>query len=511
MKLIFGGGRIALEVGDEAVESWDEDQVDFHRGEGGCRISANGEDLGFTPHQAQAFNAYLDSVETTVEVTPLVATIDYPSRQSTEPTVEDVVSTPNGTDAIRSLFDSSNREPVGLAGAFDAPEEADLDEVDQKPGLLVEEPDEYFSAGLNGPPGEVAPTRFRSVFAAQPQAAAPSPEDAPEPEHVADPEQSKAVADATAVEEVPQPELLEPELDTIEPGPEPVQAEAAPQEVETVRASDTVGTPVSPSDLPAPLSTASKEPPPDLASRSPVDDTAEEPPTRAGLLARFKEAAASEGTVVTDDDDTPQALDESENLRQWTLLAAGAVVLLVVLAMVAWLVASLMGGDEASTATATPPVATTAPSPPTTVPPTTAPPTLEASVESQAMAAAFVANWNSVAEQYAYHLSIGGDSLPISVAAAPTVQLGYDESGTLTLTMAPRGTGSDHDLLLAMGLAVAWADPGISPEGRKDLLSVLGVDVDSPQVADMGGEVSRNGVSYSLTQNDPVLRFVVTR
>ncbi len=95
------------------------------------------------------------------------------------------------------------------------------------------------------------------------------------------------------------------------------------------------------------------------------------------------------------------------------------------------------------------------------------------------------------------------------MAPAPTVHLTYDESGVLDLRMAPKGTGSDRDLLLAMGLAVAWADPGLDPEGRREVLGAMGVDVDDPQLADMGGTVTRNGVTYEAQVVEGLIEFRV--
>lgn len=155
----------------------------------------------------------------------------------------------------------------------------------------------------------------------------------------------------------------------------------------------------------------------------------------------------------------------------------------------------------------TPTVPTTAA--PLTTTTTTTPPATTISPENEAAASGFVESWNRLATQYAYHLSISADSLPISVAPAPTVHLTYDENGVLGLKMVPKGTGSDRDLLLAMGLAVAWGDPALSPEGRKEVLGAMGVDVDDPELEEMGGSVSRNGVSYEATVSEGLIEFRV--
>jgi hypothetical protein len=41
------------------------------------------------------------------------------------------------------------------------------------------------------------------------------------------------------------------------------------------------------------------------------------------------------------------------------------------------------------------------------------------------------------------------------------------------------------------------------------VLGALGVDVDDPKISDMGGELSRNGVTYSIEVRNEVLRFRV--
>jgi hypothetical protein len=210
------------------------------------------------------------------------------------------------------------------------------------------------------------------------------------------------------------------------------------------------------------------------------------------------------------EDDTPAPLSDAENLRQWGIVIGGAVLLLAILGVAAWAVLSSLVGEEpaATPETVTTP-ATSVPPPPTTT--TTAPPpSTTVSPENAAAAAAFVDSWNAIAAQYGFHhLTIAGEALPLSSAPVPAVHLIYDEDGALELSMAPEGTGSDRDILYAMGIAVAWADPSLSPEARRDVLGALGVDVDDPKISDMGGELSRNGVTYSIEVRNEVLRFRV--
>lgn len=234
------------------------------------------------------------------------------------------------------------------------------------------------------------------------------------------------------------------------------------------------------------------------------------------LFARIRQAwteddAAPAPGQVEEGDNTPRPLDDAENLRQWALVVAGGLVVLAVVGIVAWGVAAVIGGENPVAEEPTPSTEATADTRPVPEPDptTTAAPTTTVAPENASAAQTFVDQWNTLATRYAYHLSISADRLPISTAPAPTVHLTYGEDGILRLSMAPKGGGSDRDLLLAMGMAVAWGDPGLSPEGRKDVLSALGVDVEDPHVADIGGELTRGEVTYRAVMENDVLRFEV--
>lgn len=249
---------------------------------------------------------------------------------------------------------------------------------------------------------------------------------------------------------------------------------------------------------------------------TPAGDFRVPPPRFAQLLREARDQRAPEertepAAEEAAEDASPTPLSDSENLRQWAIVIGGGVVLVATLAVAAWAILSFLGGREPEDAPGPEAAAETTLPPPTTT--TTAPPPTTAATvppENAAAAAAFVEGWNSIAAQYGYHhLTIGGDALPISVAPVPAVHVVYDENGVLEMTMAPKGTGSDRDILFAMGIAVAWADPSLSPEGRRDVLGALGVDVGNPNVADMGGTLSRNGVDYSIDVSNDVIRFRV--
>lgn len=211
------------------------------------------------------------------------------------------------------------------------------------------------------------------------------------------------------------------------------------------------------------------------------------------------------------EDDTPRPSEDEENLRQWALVVAGGLVILGLIGVVGWWLMSNLGGGEtpAETVTISSAPATNPPEVvPTTVP---SPPPITILPENAAAAAVFVDEWNAIASQYAGHMTVEAETVPISATPAPSVRLTLDDTGVLSLTLTPQGDDNDSDILVAMGMAVAWADPAIDADGRRDLLGVLGIDVDDPSLDAIGGEVDRNGVSYRAETIDGVIRFFVTR
>lgn len=255
------------------------------------------------------------------------------------------------------------------------------------------------------------------------------------------------------------------------------------------------------------------------------DGGAETEATHRGMLGRFRGRATSSveaqpgtpehlpGAAGGDQDDTPQPLDDAENLRQWGLIVAGGLVIVVVIVMVVWGLVAILGGEPTAPEEVTPTTsaATEEEQPEAAPEPTTPSPTVAptpASAEETAAGQAFVSDWNGLASKFATQLTIPAtDGYPIASAPEPNIHLTYD--GALRLSMAPKGNGTDRDILLAMGLAIAWADPAISPEGRKGLLAELGVDVDNPNLADMGGEVNRSGIIFRAEVDDSILTFEV--
>jgi hypothetical protein len=562
----FVGDGVSLLVGGDAVGTWDRHEVDFVPEGSSYVLRAEGDSIRFNPDDLGKFESFLvGSLETPGQPDSQNGEPVSPDRVGFTPPppipapVEQQASlgfdTPPEPDpevmpSQKTLFsDDALDEPISdLSPSFD------VEEDDPEPAISWDSvPDELYAAGLSGGTGDFSPPPFRSAMTPQPEIESQPSED---PEAVDEGDRLDQAATEAPVEPEPQaPPAPEgpahgfPEEAAPSPPTEP--AAAAPDASAIAEETDLPGSipaPPEPDPLPdpAPAEAADSrlshtpapatEDEPDLHDSSAEveaessDDAETTPATRlagrgAGIagftrnvIDAFRDRPATDGTESTETADereegdiTPEPIDDRENLRQWGLVVAGGLVLLALIAMVTWGLTSMLGGDEplpAADATIPTTAATTAATVATTTP-TTTPPLTTISPENQAAAAGFVESWNRLATQYAYHLSISADSLPISVAPAPTVHLTYDESGVLGLKMAPKGTGSDRDLLLAMGLAVAWGDPSLSPEGRKEVLGAMGVDVDDPELQEMGGSLSRNGVSYDAAVSDGLIEFRV--
>ena len=614
VSVVFAEGSVRLLLAGDIVGSWPLAEVQFVPAESGYELVAEGDSLTFLPHDRNAFASFV---------------LDEPEEEpppSSAPIEDQAVTDPGGAPAAESEM-----RPAGLRAddepGYHAGLEPEFTALEKSPTSLLDlddEPDEFFAAGLNGPPSESAPTFRSPLFGAEPlidgEDAEPGDTATPQKEAMAGPHDDETQDEAAVPEmdDEPIPSFglgrfegetptvnghgdprskepvngYEPELDDIPERPETLSepsegpiASSLPHESALVMPPEPVLSPeAAPSLPPEPAPSLPPEPvpslPPELAPSLPseparesdgepavapyetpewADDPSDVPSSSTpepaapatdypeygsddsetldvpeaedavagGFLGRFRARVSSpKGPEVQEQeqeqrvdsgasltgDDTPQPIDDAENLRQWGLVAAGGLVITVVAVMVIWGLASILGGD-------TDPVVESAPA--TTVataPPETAPPpepttptvvSIAPSPENIAVAQAFVSDWNSLASQYANQLSISADSLPISVAPEPTIHLTYEEDGILRLKMAPRGNGNDRDILLAMGLAVAWADPTVSPEGRKSLLADLGVDVDNPVLTDMGGEVSRSGTTYRTSVDEAILTFEV--
>lgn len=482
----FSDESIRLTIGGEEVGTWSPDDVEIVAADPGFELRAEGEAVRFHPDDIAAFRARC-----------------FPGAD------------PDITPTDFSLFEPVTGDSPALDWLVDD-EDEEAEEKDTPPiESLIEpdEPDEYFAAGFYGPDGQrPAMPRFAG-------AEMPPPVTVEEAAPV-EPEQS-LLPDATAPEisdpvEETDDEILDPEPVTVEEGADDLVDVELIEEVSPVEAGEGMSpaSPVEGTALPA-----TPDEPADgteangrgLGRRASVGAALD-------LLKRLRtesdEKPEVSEPVGESDPSLPTPMSGSDRTRQWALMAAGAVVVLGLLGLTAWGVVGMLGQDEA-----TPPPATVAeiaePEPePTPVEPVAGPieaPPDTVSPENAAAAAAFIDAWNELARRYAYHLAISGDSLPLSTAPAPTVHLTYDENGLLSLSTAPKGDRRDRDILVAMGLAVAWADPTLAPAQRKALLSELGIDVDDPVLTDIGGELIRNGVTYRAELRGAILRFEVFR
>lgn len=516
----FSDGSVSLFVAEDRVGEWPTPEVDFVDADGAYDIQAEGDSIRFFPDAGPDFGSFVGGEEPPDASAPLNG--DAPAEiGKLEPPTE-----PLPVEIPRSVSNGDEDTPPALGPEENGNESASLfpdtdllatdrddedgqglldeekEEPTEDPGISFDAPDEFYAAGLSGE-SDLPRPRFQSALTKPDEPANPAP------------------SSGETIDE--QAEVTSQEQDVIKATPPDrlarVQAESEPAEETESRAAN-----------PSPDEEISYEAP-TPAPPLPSDATGDEPDpapedgenvssslgSRLAKLLRHASPDETETPPAPEEEtehDLPTPISDSDNLRQWMLVSAGGVVLVAILGVVVWgLIAILGGEDQEALAAEQEQVATTLPAPAPSAPattPATAPPLTTVPAENLAAAGAFVTSWNDLARDYAYHLTISADSLPISTAPAPTVHLTYGEDGILELTMAPKGTGSDRDILVAMGLAVAWGDPSLNPEGRKQLLGSMGIDVDDPQVTNMGGEVSRNGVDYSTTVEDGVIRFRVT-
>lgn len=565
----FVGDGVSLLVGGDSVGTWDRSEIDFAPEGSSYVLRAEGDSIRFDPDDVPGFERFLagsqseaseppdhqdgepadaDGVGFTPPLIPAPVEHQVSLGVDTPPEpAQDVVP------SQKTLFsDDAIDEPISdLSPSFV------VEEDDSEPAISWDSvPDELYAAGLSGGTGDVSPRPFRSAMAPPPEVESEQSDD---PVAVDEEDRLDQTATATPVESEPHaspaPEIPGHEIPgeaATSPAPVTAPLEAAPDAWAIEDETDLPGSVPAPPEsdpLPAPVTTEtddsrlSPDPAPanedepdlphDSSPEAEVESSEAAVATPAARLAgrgaaiagfarnmidAFRDRPATDGAESTESPDerdegdiTPEPIDDRENLRQWGLVVAGGLVLLALIAMVTWGLTSILGGDEPIQAAdeTTPTTSATTAATVASTTSTTTPPLTTISPENQAAAAGFVESWNRLATQYAYHLSISADSLPISVAPAPTVHLTYDESGVLGLKMAPKGTGSDRDLLLAMGLAVAWGDPSLSPEGRKEVLGAMGVNVEDPQLQEMGGSLSRNGVSYDAAVSDGLIEFRV--
>lgn len=225
-----------------------------------------------------------------------------------------------------------------------------------------------------------------------------------------------------------------------------------------------------------------------------------------------EEITDADTSAIALDDEMPlpsesaleQGPTEKQNRRQWLIVGVGATLVAGLVVAMGFALAGLSGraaAPEAPTVASVPP---TAPPPPVTAPSTTTTVTVPASPD-----AGFVASWNALAATYAPELAVEGDTLPLDTDLTPVMRLRAEPSGALVITAAPSGEPSDREILVAFGMAVAWAEPELEPDGRARVLGTLGIDVDQPDLLSVGAETERSGLTYRAEVTEGILRFSI--
>ena len=505
--LRFVDGVVQLLIAGDVVASWLSHEVELVAVDSGYELRAEGETLHFTPMQTKTFAAFL----------------------SGEPTDELEL------EEIPSLIESSSTDE-GVTGQTDG-DQGDLPFHHADSDLAEAAHDTVDAAVAQTAIDAVADDDKGDADAAGAVEATDIPPAVPDLSTLhaveADDSTDYGTEDLEAWEADPAPAMHEPAAEPSDPQtlPAAMGEDSISAKFTNLIASDTDEAPrvESPSEAARPDGDTLESVVTSLGDTTPSSDTADKPAPDTGKGSSTKDKASAflsrlnkqpgpssdtdPGPAQPDsgDDDTPTPIDDAENLRQWKLVIVAGSVVLVVLVGLVWGIASVFGGEPDPQLAEPPattlvsesgPVVVAEPDAPTPPAPVTSEPVVED--------AAFVGDWNRLANQYAGHMRLEAQPLPISAAVAPTIHLIYDDTGTLRLDMVPTGTGSDRDILVAMGLAVAWADPTLNPEGRKNLLGALGLDVDNPQLETIGGELSRNGVKYVATVGDNQIRFELT-
>lgn len=418
-------------------------------------------------------------------------------------------------------------------GEIDGYAEAAEDE-EASPALVWEDPDEFFAAGYSGPTEVEAPSFFRSAFTVE-EPAPPTEPSLTEESEPAAPERFTSNGDGNggtfATRFRPAHDATSNGVETPLTGLDTV----APDIAELADATDYSPPPTEPppppvGDQPDRTPTADHEIPPTAVIEEEPPTIAEQAETeagevdsgRSGVVGRFAARLASSSRTPTPpptetavfsptDDETPEAIDDAENMRQWVVVVIGGVAAVVLLAIVVLGLTSIFSSDDPEIADTT--VTTAAPVAEPAAPETTTSTTVRVVPASSVgeQTDTFITEWNTLARSYAFNLAIEQTSVPISVQVTETIHLSYTTGGPLTLAMTPTGTGTDRDLLVAMGMAVAWADPELGPEERKGLMAEMGIDVDNPDLSQVGGEVETEAATYRASVAGEILLLEVSR
>jgi hypothetical protein len=221
---------------------------------------------------------------------------------------------------------------------------------------------------------------------------------------------------------------------------------------------------------------------------------------------RFSADGETVGLRVTDDHGFKSAIDlirhERVQLVPPSLVAAG-----VAAVAGAFIAMSLFGASEEPARAADAPPAASVTIPPTdaraTAPlngadpatPSEAPPAKQTPLPDDTAASARVLaeRWNDVAAGTS--LTVVGPGLTV-VNGRLSIQIDDDR---ITVTSIPGGNaGSAQQLVAALGLTVAAAEPDLAPNQRATVLTELGIDIDGANPHPIDATVTRGPVVYRL-------------
>lgn len=156
--------------------------------------------------------------------------------------------------------------------------------------------------------------------------------------------------------------------------------------------------------------------------------------------------------------------------------------------------------------------------PDTTQPPATTTPTTVAPPGSifEVAPDALVSRWDALARPHSSSLMAAGFS-------SDDGAFGFDSGafarveGTISdgrvdrivVLGDPSGTvADDREVLTALGLTIALVEPDLPPEGRRELLAALGLDVDEPDLANLDGTVDYRDNRYAMRWDGEIERIV---
>ncbi len=486
-------GVVSLLVGEDSIGSWRFGEIEFVKEDTDTfSVRADGDTLTFRPADSGGFEDFLADGRTSspqpTTQTNVVDDVDFsiPVRPETKVHAPTLLPSDDPGELLESLVSAEPRSRVEWET----------------------ETDEYFAAGLNGPPIEGAPAQPAIRFNRLPAISEPTP--------------------VAPVEIPPEPNPIEQEDNEVSAGvevPSPPDTGESETEFSPGRDADIDYTEeLDPVEVAMTPEGAASQPRPSrlrrLRAKPAAKKTAAKKPEAEEARVETEELAptSEEPTIsVTDRIEATRPMDDGENLRQWALVVGGGIVGLILLAVVVGVILAAIGGNDADSAALTPieeaPAATVVVPSTLSAPATTPPATpVETDPADGADATEFVAQWNALASTYAYHMAIAAtDTLPIETALTSTIRITYGVDRSVRLDALPQGERGDRDILVAMGMVVAWAEPQLSPGDRAGVLGGLGIDIENPQLDSIGGMVRRNGIVYEATVLDRVIRFTVRR